>query len=387
LIKEFEMIGFRKIAVLLLALMTAGCSAENQPVNAEKQPVDAERRPVDEKEKASDTRVEGTSNVEKVKSDVDLRALTAGLKDKAPEVRRRNAVALHVALKNVDREEDLKEVIPTLLSASRNDSDAHVRQHTRFALRHALDKIKDETAFVPVAQSYLDGLKHKDPTVRYHCAHDLSHIVGKITDERALIRLMGPMTAATLRSGSMKAKDFPGFGLRTVLRKVRDSDAMISVMRSFIGGLDHEDSTMRTFCAHGLHENVSKIRDKTVLARMVKPLTTASLRAEDSKDKGMGAADLAYSALKQVLDRVDDQAALLSIIETMALALGEKEVKPRRYAAHAVMLFGHKVKNKKALEPLYEPLVAAYHHDTDERVRVSARFALHKTFGRVPEKP
>ncbi len=99
----------------------------------------------------------------------------------------------------------------------------------------------------------------------------------------------------------------------------------------------------------------------------------------------MSAGDLAYSALKQVLDKVDDQAALKSIVLPMAEALTAEEVKRRRYAAHAVMLFAHKVKDKAALWPLVQPLVAAHFHDPDETARRSAGLALERTFGRIPD--
>jgi HEAT repeat protein len=117
----------------------------------------------------------------------------------------------------------------------------------------------------------------------------------------------------------------------------------------------------------------------------VRPLTAAALQAADSRDGALDAPDLACMALKQVLDRVDDQAALRSIVSLMAAALKADEVKRRRYAAHAVMLFGHKVKDKAALWPLVQPLVAAHFHDPDETVRRSAGLALERTFGRMPE--
>ena len=69
----------------------------------------------------------------------------------------------------------------------------------------------------------------------------------------------------------------------------------------------------------------------------------------------------------------------------MAAALKAEEVKRRRYAAHAVMLFGHKVEDKAALWPLVQPLVAAHFHDPDEAARRSAGLALERTFGRTPE--
>ena len=135
-----------------------------------------------------------------------------------------------------------------------------------------------------------------------------------------------------------------------------------------------------------MHENVSKIKDKAVLVRMVSPLAaaTATLQVTDSKTEGAEAGELAYFALKTVLGRVDDQTALKSIVLPMAEALKAKEIKRRRYAAHAVMLFAYKVKDKTALMPLVQPLVAAYFNDSDKRVRESAGRALRKTFGQVP---
>jgi HEAT repeat protein len=134
-----------------------------------------------------------------------------------------------------------------------------------------------------------------------------------------------------------------------------------------------------------LYENVSKIEDKTVLVPMVKPLTAAALEVGDTVDGVLRSPDLAYMALKQLLDKVDDQSALKSIVVPMAEALKAKEVKRRRYAAHAVMLFAHKVKDKAALWPLVQPLVAAHFHDPDETARRSAGLALERTFGRMPE--
>jgi HEAT repeat protein len=173
--------------------------------------------------------------------------------------------------------------------------------------------------------------------------------------------------------------------LKQVLAKVDDQAALKSVVLPMAGALQARDVKRRRCAAHALHENVGKIKDKAVLVRMVRPLTVASLQVKDSEAEGMSAGDLAYSALKQVLDKVDDQAALKSIILPMAQALKAKDVKRRRYAAHAVMLFAHKVKDKPALGPLVQPLVAAHFHDPDERVRQSAGMALKRTFGQIPE--
>jgi hypothetical protein len=100
---------------------------------------------------------------------------------------------------------------------------------------------------------------------------------------------------------------------------------------------------------NALYENVGKIEDRKVLVQTLRPLTAASLQATDSRDEGLESPDLAYMALKQVLDKVDDQAALKTIISPMAEALKSDQRKRRRYAAHAVMLFGHKVEDKAAL--------------------------------------
>ena len=49
---------------------------------------------------------------------------------------------------------------------------------------------------------------------------------------------------------------------------------------------------------------------------------------------------------------------------------------------YAVMLFGHKVKDKVVVWPLVQPLVAGHFHDPDETVRRFAGMALERTFGR-----
>ena len=89
--------------------------------------------------------------------------------------------------------------------------------------------------------------------------------------------------------------------------------------------------------------------------------------------------------MKQVLDKVDDQVALRSIIPPMAKALRAKVTRRRRYAAHAVMLFAHKVKDKTALASLLQPLGTVHFNDPDRNVRESARRALKRTFGQVPK--
>ena len=183
----------------------------------------------------------------------------------------------------------------------------------------------------------------------------------------------------------MKARDFAGFALRSVLRKTKDHEAIVPVIHSSVAGLRHEDRSMRLFYAHTLHENAVKVRDKTLLASMVSPLAAASLRAEDSEEKGLGPSDLAYSALKQVLDKVDNQAALTSIVEPMAKALKADDVKSRRYAAHAVMLFAHKVKDKEAIAPLRKPLAAVQSDDPDKTARESAGRAMKRAFGNAPK--
>jgi HEAT repeat protein len=326
-----------------------------------------------------------TGGMEKSKKPGNWRGFVARLKDKSPAVRRQAAVALQQVVPDVENNAELTQLIPPLVDATLSDSDPQVRDPVRFALRHVLRKVENEVALISITQSYLAGLRHKDPQVRAHCAHGLSEIVSKIEAKPALTRMLGPLTAATLRSESMAASDFPGFALRNVLRKTTDEAAVAPVLQSSLAGLKHKDSTMRTFFAHTFHENVSKVQDKKLLTQMVVPLTAASLQVKDSRGSGLSAGDLAYSALKQVLDRVDDQAALKSIVSPMAEALKAKEVKRRRYAAHAVMLFAHKVKDKAALWPLVQPLTAAHFHDPDQTVRRSAGMALERTFGRMPE--
>jgi HEAT repeat protein len=313
------------------------------------------------------------------------RGLVAKLKDGNPAVRRQAAFALQRVVPDVKDNAELKQLLPPLVAATLNDSCSEVHLHARFALRHVLTRVEDDAALIAVAQSLVAGLSHRDPQVRAHCAHDLSGVVSKIENEAALARMIPALNAATLKAGSMEAPDFSGFALRTVLRKTDDQAAIIPVTQSWLAGLKHRDSTMRTYYAHAMHENVSKIKAKAVLARMVSPLTAASLQVKDSEGEGMSAGDLAYSALKQVLAEVDDQAALESVVLPMAEALTTEEVKRRRYAAHAVMLFAHKVKDKAALWPLVQPLVAAHFHDPDETARRSAGLALERTFGRIPD--
>jgi HEAT repeat protein len=322
---------------------------------------------------------------EPLKRTDNWRDLIAKLRDKNPEICQRAAAALQNALKQVRREAELKQVIPPLLHATLNDSRSAVREPARHALRHVLGKVTDEAVLISVAKLYVAGLSHKDETVRSHCAHDLSEVMRKIEDEKVLAGLLPSLTNATLKSESMNARDFPGFVLRSVLRKVNDSKAVTPVMQTFVGELKHKDSTMRTFFTHGLHENVGKIKDKAVLVRMVAPLATATVTLEvtDAKTDGAKAGELAYFALRQVLEQVDDQAALKSIVLPMAQALKAKEVKRRRYVAHTVMLFGYKVKDKTALTSLVRPLVDAHFHDSDKNVRESAGRALERTFGRV----
>jgi hypothetical protein len=228
-------------------------------------------------------------------------------------------------------------------------------------------------------------LSHKDPQVRAHCAHDVSGLVSKIENEAALVRMMPALNAATLKAESMEAPDFAGFALRVVFRKTNNEKSLIPLVPSWLAALNHKDSSMRGFFAHALYENVSKIEEEKMLVQTVKPLTIAALQVEDSRGRALKAPDLAYMALKQVLDKVDDQAALKSIVSRMAEALKSDQAKRRRYAAHAVMLFGHKVEDKAALWPLVQPLVAAHFHDPDEAARRSAGLALERTFGRMPE--
>ncbi|MEK6238679.1 MAG: hypothetical protein N2C14_28500, partial [Planctomycetales bacterium] len=167
------------------------------------------------------------------------REWVAELKDKNPEVRLRAAVALRDALGKVNQEAELKQFLSPLLSATLNDSNEKVREVARLALRNATSKIKDEAALLPVAQAYLEGLKHKDAGVRAHCAHDLPGVVGKITDKAALRRLAIPLTEATLRSASMDADDFPGFALRNALPRLDDQAVLVSVSRLLVKGLKH----------------------------------------------------------------------------------------------------------------------------------------------------
>jgi len=308
----------------------------------------------------------------------------AGLSYKDPKVRAHCAHDLGVVSK-IKNEAALARMMGPLTAATLRSESTDAPDFPGFSLRNVLERMDDQETLVPIMNLLVNGLKHKDPTMRGFCIHELSGIVSKIEDERVLQSTIGPLNAATLEAESMDARDFAGFALRVVLRKTSDERALIPVMQTSLAGLKHKDSSMRAYYAHALYENVSKIEDKTVLVRMVNPLTAAALEVEDSGDGGLKAPNLAYMALKQVLDKVDDQTALKSIVSPMAEALKGEEVKRRRYAAHAVMLFAHKVKDKAALWPLVQPLVAAHFHDPDEAARRSAGLALERTFGRVSE--
>lgn len=325
----------------------------------------------------------------KVKDETALipvaQSFLAGLSHKNPQVRAHCAHDLPAVVSKVTDKAALTRMLAPLTTATLRSESMHAPTFPGFALRDILSRIDDPKALVPTMNLLVGGLQHKDQTMRGFCIHELSGIVSKIEDERLLRSTIGPLSAATLKAESMDARDFAGFSLRSVLRKTADEAAIVPIIQLSLAGLKHKDSTMRTFYAHILHENVSKVEDKTVLMQAVGPLTAASLQVTDSSQRGLGAAGLAYSALKQVLDRVDDQATLRSIVHPMAEALKAEEVKRRRYAAHAVMLFAYKVKEKAALWPLVQPLVAAHYHDPDDTVRRSAGLALERTFGRMPE--
>jgi len=373
----------RRVAGLLMLVFTGAVLLGTGPVRAQKQAGPAKAKSGADAGKSADAAQDAIRReIAALGQAGNWRGLVARLKDRDPAVRRQAAFALQRVVPDVKRDAELKQLLAPLIAATLDDPSAEVHLHARFALRDVLSRVEDEAALIPVAQSFLAGLSHKDPQVRAHCAHDLSGVVSKIKNEAALVRMMPALNAATLKAESMEAGDFVGFALRIVLRKTNDERALIKVVPSWLAALNHRDSSMRGYYAHALYENVSELEDATVLGQMVRPLTAAALQAEDSRDGALEAPDLAYMALKQVLDKVDDQAALKSIVSPMAEALKAGEVKRRRYAAHAVMLFAYKVKNKAALWPCVQPLVAAHFHDPDETVRRSAGLALERTFGR-----
>jgi len=131
-----------------------------------------------------------------------------------------------------------------------------------------------------------------------------------------------------------------------------------------------------------LDDASAAVRDN---ARLALRNALSHVDSADSRTSDVRPRDSAYSALKQVLENVDDRSALRSIIEPMAEALKASQVKQRRYSAHLVMLFAHKVENQGALTPLVRPLITAHFHDADERLRQSAGLALKRTFGPSPE--
>ncbi|MDP6543977.1 MAG: HEAT repeat domain-containing protein [Phycisphaerae bacterium] len=319
-----------------------------------------------------------------VLASVTRRYLT-GLKHSDPKVRAHYAHDLSRVVSKIEDKATLARLAGPLTAATLESTSMDAPDFPGFAQRNVLRRIKDQKVLIPVVHILVGGLTHKDQTIRGFCTHGLSECLRKIKDGAILKSMIQPLNTATDKASSMKARDFAGFALRSVLRKTDDREAIIPVIHSSIAGLEHKNKTMRIFYAHTLHENAVKVKDKALLARMVSPLTAASLRAEDSETKGLGASGLAYSALKQVLDKVDDQAALTSIIGPMAKALKARDIKSRRYAAHAVMLFAHKVKDKEALAPLRQPLVAMHSNDPDKNARESAGRALKRAFRQAPK--
>jgi HEAT repeat protein len=161
------------------------------------------------------------------------------------------------------------------------------------------------------------------------------------------------------RSGPPKAKSNADAG--------KSADAIQDAIRREIASLSQ---------ARNWRGLVAKLRDKDSAVRRQAAFALQRVVPDVKRD----------AELKQLLPPlVDDQAALKSIVLPMAEALKAEEVKRRRYAAHAVMLLGHKVEDKAALWPLVQPLVAAHFHDPDEAARRSAGLALERTFGRAPE--
>ncbi|MCA9073295.1 MAG: hypothetical protein KDA84_30435, partial [Planctomycetaceae bacterium] len=148
-------------------------------------------------------------SIEASKATKNIRVSAVKLSDKTPEVRLQAARTLRELVKGIESETELKLILSPLVNAMLNDQSAKVRENARFALRDALSKVEDNAALVPVAESLLGGLKHKDVTIRAHCAHDLSNgVVGKIDDAKALQRMLGRLTVATLHAESMEAADF-----------------------------------------------------------------------------------------------------------------------------------------------------------------------------------
>jgi hypothetical protein len=143
--------------------------------------------------------------------------------------------------------------------------------------------------------------------------------------------------------------------------------------RGLAAKLKDRDPAARRQAAFALQRVVPDVKHNAELKQLLPPLIAATLN-----DSSAEVHQHARFALRNVLERIDDQAASKSIVLPMAEALKAEEVERRSYAAHAVMLFGHKVKDKAALWPLVQPLVAAHFHDPDETVRRSAGMALER---------
>jgi len=317
--------------------------------------------------------------IEALRRQRDWQALAVRLQDKRPDVRGRAAVALHQDLPREADQAVLKKVIPALLTASLNDSSVRVRDPARFALRAALEKVDDQQVLIAVMQALLANLRHRDDVIRAHCAHDLSGVVGRIKDPAVLARILLPLAEATLKAESMDADDFAGFALRNALRKIDDESALMPAMRILLVGLKHKNASMRSFCAHDLSENMGKIENEAALVQMMGPLKASALSADESRARLSSG-----FALRQILSRINDPTALRSAVAPLARALAAGDVAQRRYAAHAVTLFAHKL-DPAVLTPLTGPLVHAHFHDPDERVRELSAGALKQAFDRSPE--
>jgi hypothetical protein len=318
--------------------------------------------------------------IETLRRERDWQALAVRLQDKRPDVRGRAAVALHQGLAREADQAVLEKVIPALLTASLNDSSVRVRDPARFALRSALEKVDDQQVLIEVMQALLANLRHRDDVIRAHCAHDLSGVIGRIEDPAVLAKILVPLGEATLKSESMDADDFSGFALRNALRKIDDESVLVPAMRILLAGLKHKNASMRSYCAHDLSENMGKIEDEAALVQMMGPLTASALQADDESRARLSSG----FALRQILCRIDDPTALRSAVAPLARALAAGDVAQRRYAAHAVTLFAHKL-DPAVLTPLTGPLVHAHFHDPDERVRELSARALQQAFDRSPE--
>jgi len=304
-----------------------------------------------------------------------VRDLIDGLSTTQVAARRRAAIDLANAVREVDDKIAMAAWIAPLVEAGLKDDDATVRQYAGRALMRALQVVDDSWTLQAPTEALLDELSSDSASLkqRQYCAVALSVTVAKTKDQAFLVGVVGPLVTATTCDPDGGVREYAGRALMRALERTDDQWELQTAAEALVDTLDGELSLLkqRQYAAVTVASIAGRITDEAFLVRRIEPLVMAA-----TCDPDKGVRQYAGRAFQRILEKVDDEAALIPALSPLAAALGHEETQTRQYAAWALATVAPRIKDAATLKGIVAPLTEAAANGKHRHTREYSKRAL-----------